>query len=184
MKDLSRRLDIALIIITHNLGVVARYADRVNVMYAARIIEQGTADDVFLRPCHPYTHRPDALGAAARHAARRSGSRPSRACRRTCARRPPAAGSRRAAPIASRSATEDPALREICSRPPLGLLARRRDRGRHAACSTPPRERSRHRRPRTRGATLRQSRCSRSTACTSISRSRRGRLPVVAGRRP
>jgi peptide/nickel transport system ATP-binding protein len=55
MKDLSRRLDIALIIITHNLGVVARYADRVNVMYAARIIEQGTADDVFLRPCHPYT---------------------------------------------------------------------------------------------------------------------------------
>jgi peptide/nickel transport system ATP-binding protein len=54
MKDLSRRLDIALIVITHNLGVVARYADRVNVMYAARIVEQGTADDVFLRPCHPY----------------------------------------------------------------------------------------------------------------------------------
>ena len=55
MKDLSRRLNIALIIITHNLGVVARYADRVNVMYAARIIEQGTADDIFLRPLHPYT---------------------------------------------------------------------------------------------------------------------------------
>jgi peptide/nickel transport system ATP-binding protein len=55
MKDLSRRLNIALIVITHNLGVVARYADRVNVMYAARIVEQGTADDVFLRPLHPYT---------------------------------------------------------------------------------------------------------------------------------
>src|SRR5262249_19967506 len=55
MKDLSRRLHIALIVITHNLGVVARYADRVNVMYAARIIEQGSADDIFLRPCHPYT---------------------------------------------------------------------------------------------------------------------------------
>ena len=55
MKDLSRRLHIALIIITHNLGVVARYADRVNVMYAARIVEQGSADDIFLRPCHPYT---------------------------------------------------------------------------------------------------------------------------------
>jgi peptide/nickel transport system ATP-binding protein len=54
MKDLSRRLHIALIVITHNLGVVARYADRVNVMYAARIVEQGTADDIFLRPCHPY----------------------------------------------------------------------------------------------------------------------------------
>jgi peptide/nickel transport system ATP-binding protein len=55
MKDLSRRLNIALIIITHNLGVVARYADRVHVMYAAHIIEQGTADDVFLQPLHPYT---------------------------------------------------------------------------------------------------------------------------------
>jgi peptide/nickel transport system ATP-binding protein len=55
MKDLSRRLNIALIIITHNLGVVARYADRVNVMYAAHIIEHGSADDVFLRPLHPYT---------------------------------------------------------------------------------------------------------------------------------
>ncbi len=55
MKDLSRRLNIALIIITHNLGVVARYADRVNVMYAAHIVEHGTADDVFLRPLHPYT---------------------------------------------------------------------------------------------------------------------------------
>ena len=42
MKDLSRKLNIALIIITHNLGVVARYADRVNVMYAARLVEQGT----------------------------------------------------------------------------------------------------------------------------------------------
>jgi peptide/nickel transport system ATP-binding protein len=54
MKELSRKLNIALVIITHNLGVVARYADRVNVMYAARVVEQGTADDVFLRPRHPY----------------------------------------------------------------------------------------------------------------------------------
>ena len=54
MKELSRRLGIALVIITHNLGIVARYADRVNVMYAAKIIEQGTADDVFLNPAHPY----------------------------------------------------------------------------------------------------------------------------------
>jgi peptide/nickel transport system ATP-binding protein len=55
MKDLSRRLNIALIVITHNLGVVARYADRVNVMYAAHIIERGSADDIFLSPRHPYT---------------------------------------------------------------------------------------------------------------------------------
>jgi peptide/nickel transport system ATP-binding protein len=55
MKDLSRKLNIALIIITHNLGVVARYADRVIVMYAARMVEQGPADAVFHHPRNPYT---------------------------------------------------------------------------------------------------------------------------------
>ena len=55
MKDLSRDLNIALVVITHNLGVVARYADRVNVMYAARMAEQGSATDVFAGPLHPYT---------------------------------------------------------------------------------------------------------------------------------
>jgi oligopeptide/dipeptide ABC transporter ATP-binding protein len=55
MKDLTRRLGVALIIITHNLGIVARYADRVNVMYAGRIIESGTARDIYRHPRHPYT---------------------------------------------------------------------------------------------------------------------------------
>jgi len=55
MKDLSRDLGIAMVIITHNLGIVARYADRVNVMYAARLAEQGTAAAVFAKPLHPYT---------------------------------------------------------------------------------------------------------------------------------
>jgi peptide/nickel transport system ATP-binding protein len=55
MKDLSRELGIALVVITHNLGIVARYADRVNVMYAARLAEQGTATAVFAKPLHPYT---------------------------------------------------------------------------------------------------------------------------------
>jgi peptide/nickel transport system ATP-binding protein len=55
MKDLSRELGIALVIITHNLGVVARYADRVNVMYAARIAERAPADKLFATPRHPYT---------------------------------------------------------------------------------------------------------------------------------
>ncbi|PYM19490.1 MAG: peptide ABC transporter ATP-binding protein [Candidatus Rokuibacteriota bacterium] len=55
MKDLSRRLGVAMLIITHNLGVVARYADRVNVMYAGRIIERGTARDIYHAPRHPYT---------------------------------------------------------------------------------------------------------------------------------
>jgi len=55
MKNLTRDFGTALIIITHNLGVVARYADRVNVMYAGRIVEKGTADDIYDDPRHPYT---------------------------------------------------------------------------------------------------------------------------------
>ncbi|GBE42025.1 MAG TPA: ABC transporter ATP-binding protein [Rhizobiales bacterium] len=55
MKELTRRLGVALIVITHNLGVVARYADRVNVMYAGKIIESGTAHDIYHTPQHPYT---------------------------------------------------------------------------------------------------------------------------------
>ncbi len=54
MKDLSRRLGVAVVIITHNLGIVARYADRVNVMYAARLVESGVAEAVFGHPLHPY----------------------------------------------------------------------------------------------------------------------------------
>jgi peptide/nickel transport system ATP-binding protein len=55
MRDLARRLDIAMIVITHNLGIVARYADAVNVMYAARLVELGGAEAIFGRSSHPYT---------------------------------------------------------------------------------------------------------------------------------
>jgi ABC-type glutathione transport system ATPase component len=55
MQELSRELGIALVIITHNLGVVARYADRVSVMYAARMAEQARATALFAQPLHPYT---------------------------------------------------------------------------------------------------------------------------------
>ena len=55
MKDLTKRLGVALVIITHNLGVVARYADRVNVMYAGKIVERGHARQVYHQPRHPYT---------------------------------------------------------------------------------------------------------------------------------
>ena len=55
IKDISAQLGTAVIIITHNLGVVARYADRVNVMYAGKIIERGTAIDIYENPHHPYT---------------------------------------------------------------------------------------------------------------------------------
>ncbi|HXH12659.1 MAG TPA: ABC transporter ATP-binding protein [Alphaproteobacteria bacterium] len=55
MKALCRRHDIAMVLITHNLGVVARYADRVNVMYAGKLVEQGGAREVYADPRHPYT---------------------------------------------------------------------------------------------------------------------------------
>src|SRR5438874_1470648 len=55
MARLSRELGTAVVIITHNLGVVARYADRVNVMYAGKIIETSTAENVYADPRHPYT---------------------------------------------------------------------------------------------------------------------------------
>jgi oligopeptide/dipeptide ABC transporter ATP-binding protein len=55
MKNLTRELGVALIVITHNLGVVARYADRVNVMYAGKIVEEGTAHQIYHEPRHPYT---------------------------------------------------------------------------------------------------------------------------------
>jgi oligopeptide/dipeptide ABC transporter ATP-binding protein len=55
MKELSQRFGVAMVIITHNLGVVARYADRVNVMYAGKMIEQGSARDIYETPRHPYT---------------------------------------------------------------------------------------------------------------------------------
>ena len=55
MKSLTRKLGVAQIIITHNLGVVARYASRVNVMYAGRIVEAGSAEAIYHDPRHPYT---------------------------------------------------------------------------------------------------------------------------------
>jgi peptide/nickel transport system ATP-binding protein len=55
MSDLVRKLGASLLIITHNLGVVARYADRVVVMYSGRIAERGEASAVFMRPRHFYT---------------------------------------------------------------------------------------------------------------------------------
>jgi peptide/nickel transport system ATP-binding protein len=55
MKSLTERLGIALVLITHNLGIVARYAQRVVVMYAGSAVEQGTATQIFANSRHPYT---------------------------------------------------------------------------------------------------------------------------------
>lgn len=55
MQDLSTRFGTSLIIITHNLGVIARYARRVVVMYAGKIIEGGDSTEIYHNPRHPYT---------------------------------------------------------------------------------------------------------------------------------
>ena len=55
INDMKRERDLSVIFITHDLGVVANMADRICVMYAGRIVEVGTCEDIFYRPAHPYT---------------------------------------------------------------------------------------------------------------------------------
>jgi oligopeptide transport system ATP-binding protein len=55
IDDLAHRLDMATILITHDLGVVAKMADRVAVMYGGKVVEEGSVDEIFYRPKHPYT---------------------------------------------------------------------------------------------------------------------------------
>lgn len=55
MKDIQKKIQTSIIFITHDLGVVANVADRVAVMYGGRIVEVGTADEIFYNPQHPYT---------------------------------------------------------------------------------------------------------------------------------
>ena len=55
MKDIQKEMGMAIIMITHDLGVVAQLCDEVVVMYAGSICEQGTADEIFYNPCHEYT---------------------------------------------------------------------------------------------------------------------------------
>ena len=55
MKDIQKRVNTSIIFITHNLGVVAEVCDKVSVMYAGKIVEQGDVNDIFYDPQHPYT---------------------------------------------------------------------------------------------------------------------------------
>jgi len=55
MKRLRDETGAAILLVTHNLGVVAQICDRVSVMYAGRIAEEGTAREIFAQPDHPYT---------------------------------------------------------------------------------------------------------------------------------
>jgi len=73
LRDLARRLGTAIVLITHDLGVVADVADRVVVMYAGRVVERADVGDLFSAPQHPYTH--GLLGAVPGAAARAGGNR-------------------------------------------------------------------------------------------------------------
>jgi peptide/nickel transport system ATP-binding protein len=55
MDEMKRKFNMSVLLITHDLGVVAEYADRVMVMYGGQIVEQTTVDELFLKPKHPYT---------------------------------------------------------------------------------------------------------------------------------
>ena len=55
MKEIQKKTQMAIIFITHNLGVVAEICDKISVMYAGKIVEQGKTDDIFYNPQHPYT---------------------------------------------------------------------------------------------------------------------------------
>lgn len=55
LKDMASKSGTAVLLITHNMGIVSQYADRVAVMYAGRIVEMGNVDDVIHEPLHPYT---------------------------------------------------------------------------------------------------------------------------------
>ena len=55
MQDLQKKLGMAIIMVTHDLGVIAEMCDEIIVMYGGRICERGTADEIFYNPCHEYT---------------------------------------------------------------------------------------------------------------------------------
>ena len=55
INNIKKERNLSVIFITHDLGVVANMADRVNVMYAGKIVETGTSEEIFFEPAHPYT---------------------------------------------------------------------------------------------------------------------------------
>jgi oligopeptide transport system ATP-binding protein len=55
LQDIQKKLDMSIMLITHDLGVVAKMCDRVVVMYAGKVVEQGTVAEIFANPTHPYT---------------------------------------------------------------------------------------------------------------------------------
>ena len=171
IKRLRREFDSAVILITHDLGVVADVADRVNVMYAGRVVEHGQKSQVFDDPQHPYTW--GLLGSIPRLDRPRSrrlptipGQPPSMlALPDGCRFRP------RCAHAFDRCAQEDPALADARGRPSRACLLRS---SRSASGGPPPSGRSRRTRSRHERVARRRARCCGSAASRSTSRSSEG----------
>jgi peptide/nickel transport system ATP-binding protein len=89
LRDLVRDLDVGALFISHDLSVLADVCDRVLVMYAGRVVESGTAEQVFTDPLHPYTRALSGAfprSATRRRATRRPGWPETRRTRATCRR--------------------------------------------------------------------------------------------------
>ena len=127
LKDIQRETGVALIFVTHNLGIVAKMCDRMAVMYAGKIVEQGSVRDLFNAPKHPYTRA--LLGSIAE--ARQQGAAvrdPGPAAQSGAAAvglRVPSALPRRDAAVRDRRAVGDTLRRRLDST----MLARRRAAG-------------------------------------------------------
>ena len=167
LGDLQDEMGLALVIISHDLGVVAGVADRVLVMYAGRIVEEGPADRVFARAGHPYTRGSARVGAPRRRPAVDARGDP-RACRPTRRTSRRAVHSIRAARWPrSRVATTLPDLHVLDGRHAAACLVRRRGVGRRAYAVTALLE-VEHLVEGVPGAW--RCRCGRSTTCRSRSR--------------
>ena len=114
LRDLVAERDTALILITHDLGVVAGMCERVNVMYAGMFMETGSAEQLFARPRHPYTlgllESIPRLDATRKERLRPIQGAPRATC---CARRAPAPFQPRCRFEVEQSSQEVPPLREI-----------------------------------------------------------------------
>ena len=120
LKQLRTESNAGIILVTHDLGVVADIADRIAVMYAGRIVEQGTIDEIFYNPQHPYTW--GLLGSITRVDRPRPDRLPSiTVCRRRSSMRRRAATSARAARTPTTPASPSPSCARAC---PAGRATR------------------------------------------------------------
>ncbi|CAM5232982.1 hypothetical protein STANM309S_06258 [Streptomyces tanashiensis] len=114
--DIGALMGGAIILITHDLGVVADVADKIAVMYAGRIVEQAPVHEIYKAPAHPYTQRPARLHPAPGPGRARSSTR-SRASRPTCSHPPGCAFNPRCPMAQDVCRTDEPPLYDVTESP-------------------------------------------------------------------